>query len=275
MHDRDGSVYQKAIAFERDVASAYRALGAEVQHNVAIAGNQIDILLKETTTSGTTIRTIVECKAYSSPVGVQVVRQFAALVNLLKTRGLIDRAIVVSLSGYSQSARQSAEKFGIDLVEMEDLKARLGDNPDLLIKANEQIGIQEQTAQATTKKIFVVMPFAQEFNDVYILGIREVAEKLGFVVERSDDVEHIESIIDVIREKIRRCDGVIADTTGRNPNVFYEIGFADGTERPVVLVCRESEPIPFDLAGTNFIKYASIVDLRERLERRLRAVFVD
>jgi hypothetical protein len=174
------------------------------------------------------------------------------------------------------AARESAKEFGIDLVDIEDLRQRTSKETQLLVNAAEEIAIQDQTAASLSrpKHLFVVMPFAQEFNDVYVLGIRDVAEKLGFVVERADEIEHIESIVDIIQEKIRNCDAVIADTTSRNPNVFYEIGFANGVDRAVVLICKDNESIPFDLQSKNFIKYASIVDLRERLEKRLRSLFL-
>ncbi|BBO76049.1 hypothetical protein DSCW_34660 [Desulfosarcina widdelii] len=275
MSEKVDSPAQRGFKFEREVASIYRALGAEVVHDVAIAGNQIDVLAHERTTAGTLIRTAIECKAYSSQVGIEVVRSFAALANLLKSRGLIERAAIVSLNGYTRNSREAAAEFGVDLIEIDDLRKKIEKQPELLIKAKEEISVQDHISdvEIKPKRLFVVMPFAPEFNDIYILGIREVAENLGFVVERADEIEHIEPIVDVIQEKIRSCDAIIADTTGRNPNVFYEVGYANGVNCPAVLICREGDDIPFDLAGVNFIKYGSIVNLRERLDKRLRAIF--
>ena len=110
------------------------------------------------------------------------------------------------------------------------------------------------------------------FGDVYLLGIREVADKLGFAVDRADDIEHNENILEVIQDRIRQCDVVVADMSGRNPNVFYEIGYARALGRPTILLCRKGETVPFDLQSINYIGYASIVDLRERLERRLKSL---
>jgi hypothetical protein len=66
-----------------------------------------------------------------------------------------------------------------------------------------------------------------------------------------------------------------ADTTSRNPNVFYEVGYAHALKIPTILICREGAEIPFDVKAVNHIIYASIVDLRERLERRLRSMLND
>ena len=54
---------------------------------------------------------------------------------------------------------------------------------------------------------------------------------------------------------IRSSDLVVADITGKNPNVFYEIGLAHALHRPSILIARRDEEIPFDLAGTRIVFY--------------------
>jgi hypothetical protein len=84
-----GSASIRGYEFEREVASIFRTLGGRIEHNVALAGNQIDVLVREQTPSGTAVTTAVECKAFSRPVGVDVVNAFAGLALLLKQRGAI------------------------------------------------------------------------------------------------------------------------------------------------------------------------------------------
>ena len=48
---------------------------------------------------------------------------------------------------------------------------------------------------------------------------------------------------------------VIADCTGRNPNVFYEIGLAHAIGVPVILITRSSDDVPFDLRQRRYIHY--------------------
>ena len=91
-------------------------------------------------------------------------------------------------------------------------------------------------------------------------------------MDRADDIEHNGNILDVVQQKIPQADIVIADMSTRNANVFYEIGFAHAVNRPTVLLCRNTDTVPFDLQSINYIKYAGIVDLRERLEKRLKAL---
>ena len=268
---------QKGFRFEREVAAIYRTLGASVEQDVVLAGNQIDILLEESTSSGSKLRIAIECKSYSRPAGIEVVNQFASLIALLKQRGIVDRGVIVASQGFTKQARAAASEMGVDLIEFADLQQRVQGKMGELQAAEGEIidearrKAEEPQAQQPPR-IFVLMPFASEFNDVYLLGIRDVAERLGFVVERADDIEHSGSILEVIQDQIRQCDIIVADMSGRNPNVFYEIGYAQALGRPTVLLCRGGETVPFDLQSINYIGYTSIVDLRDRLEKRLKSL---
>lgn len=264
----------RGLDLEREVASIFRALGARVEHDVALAGNQIDIIVREETPSGRTITTVVECKAFSRPVGLEVVNAFASLTHLLKQRGSADRAIIVSTNGFTRAAREASQAHGIDLLEIGDLRQRVSGKASELSAALSEFESQErqQPSKPKATRIFVAMPFTRDLNDVYMLGVREVAEKLGCVVERADEVEHNGYIVEVIQERVQLSDIVIADTTRRNPNVFYEIGYAHALRKPTILICQEGEALPFDVKAVNHIIYGSIVELREKLERRLRSM---
>jgi len=258
---------------ERIVGAIFRTLGADVQHDVVIAGSQIDLLVRELTPSGSVVRIAVECKDYRRAVGVEIVNSFAALAILLKQRQLIDQAMLVARAGFTHHARSAAETHGITLLELADLLQRVSSKRQLV--ANEESVLDQEYEAAAhdptrPKKLFVVMPFAPEFEDVYILGIREVAERLSLTVERADDIEHNENILETIQAGIRGADAIIADSSTANPNVFYEIGYAHGVDRHTILICRKGDHIPFDIQAKNLILYSSIVDLRERLGRRLR-----
>lgn len=257
--------------FEREVASIFRALGASVEHDVAIAGNQIDVVAREETASGRAVTTIIECKAYRRPVGIDVVNSLAGLFSLLKERGKADAAILVSQSGFTRVARDAAEAHGVDLLEIEDLRQRVSGQTKDVQTAAREIEAEDERKSTTPgpPHIFVAMPFSREFNDIYLLGIRDVAERLGCVVERADEIEHSGNIVDAITDRLRTCDLLVADTTMRNPNVFYEVGYSHALNIPTVLICREGEDFAFDVSALNHIVYASIVDLRGQLERRL------
>ena len=114
---------------------------------------------------------------------------------------------------------------------------------------------------------FVLMPFGVAFEDVYRLGIKAAAEDQGFRAERVDEQVFIkESILARIYEQIKVADVVIADMTGRNPNVFYEVGYAHASGKNCILITEKTDDIPFDLKHHRHIIYgSSIATLKARL----------
>jgi hypothetical protein len=66
--------------------------------------------------------------------------------------------------------------------------------------------------------------------------------------------------------QISAADFIVADMTGRNPNVFYEVGYAHAKDKTCVLLTRDALDIPFDLKHHRHIIYGeSIQLLRERV----------
>ena len=261
--------------FEREVAAIYRIVGAKVEHGVDLAGNQIDIVATENTPSGAPVRIAIECKNYARPVGIDVVNSFGAVAYLLRQRSLIDRATIVAANGFTTQARQAARTHDIELLDISDLQQRVRGRENAVRKERLQVDVERQSLNRTTnrqKRLFVLMPFSKQFLNVYILGIRDVAERLGITVERADDIEHNEGILEVILERIGSADVVVADTSGSNPNVFYEIGHSHALRKPTILISRTGDRIPFDLQSINHIIYETIVELRDRLEKRLRVL---
>jgi nucleoside 2-deoxyribosyltransferase len=118
---------------------------------------------------------------------------------------------------------------------------------------------------------FVLMPFDAAFDDIYKLGIKETAEKLGIRAERVDEqIFHKENILERIYSQIDTADLIIADLTGRNPNVFYETGYAHAKGKLCLLLTSKADDIPFDLKHHRHLIYGdSIQNLRQALEKDL------
>lgn len=124
--------------------------------------------------------------------------------------------------------------------------------------------------------VFVIMSFAREFGDVYELGMSQPVSWSAPIVRRVDEQSFLESILERIYGQIEKADMVIAEMTGRNPNVFYEVGYAHGLRKPVVLVTRSADDIPFDLRHYPHVVYGgSIATLRNELEKRLPVILAD
>lgn len=119
--------------------------------------------------------------------------------------------------------------------------------------------------------VFVIMPFDAAWRDYYELGIKPACEAAGAVSARVDEQIFLETILDRIYAQIEQADLVVAEMTDRNPNVFYETGYAHGIAKPVLLLTRTADDIPFDLRQyPHVVHEGSIVTLRERLEERVR-----
>jgi hypothetical protein len=121
------------------------------------------------------------------------------------------------------------------------------------------------------------MPFDPKFDDIYKLGIKETAEKLGITAERVDEqIFYKENILERIYNQINIADFIIADMTGRNPNVFYETGYAHAKGKICLLLTADADDIPFDLKHHRHIVYGrSIQNLRRSLETELLTIKSD
>ena len=120
------------------------------------------------------------------------------------------------------------------------------------------------TADARPKPfVFVLMPFKDEFNDTYQLGIRAACEAAGAYCERVDEQVFDGSILQRIYNQIDKADIVIADMSGQSPNVFYETGYAHDLGKRVILLKQDTADIPFDLKQYPHIVYGGrIVQLK-------------
>jgi len=117
---------------------------------------------------------------------------------------------------------------------------------------------------------FVLMPFDSSFDDTYQMGIKETASSLNIRAERVDEQIFREGILERIYRQIDISDIIIADMTGQNPNVFYEVGYAHAKEKICILLTNNADDIPFDLKHHRHIVYGnSIETLRNNLKKEL------
>ncbi len=120
--------------------------------------------------------------------------------------------------------------------------------------------------------VFVLMPFEETFGDVYKLGIKPACKDAGAYCERLDEQIFHENMLDRIYNQIAKADLIIADMSKRNPNVFYEAGYAHALGKRVILMTQDADDIPFDLKHYPHIVYDNrkIAELKPDLERRVR-----
>jgi hypothetical protein len=116
----------------------------------------------------------------------------------------------------------------------------------------------------------VLMPFDSKFDDIYKFGIKKACEDCGAYCERVDEQIFVESMIERIYNQISKADIIIADMTGRNANVFYEVGYAHALGKTVIMLTQEADDIPFDLKHYQHIIYgSSIAKLQDDLKPKI------
>jgi len=121
------------------------------------------------------------------------------------------------------------------------------------------------------------MPFHSLFDAEYERVIRPAIEAVGLTCERGDEIYSPSPIIQNVWGRIRRARVVVAELSGRNPNVMYEVGLAHAIGKPILLLTRNEEDVPVDLRGLRYICYQEAnpywgADLRSDLTRVLRVV---
>lgn len=110
-----------------------------------------------------------------------------------------------------------------------------------------------------------------ELKDAYAT-FRRVCEKLGFECERITEKNAATRILPEILERIRRAAFIIVDLTDLRPNVFYELGYADGLGAKVIVTARKGTELPFDVKDIPAIIWESQEELGEVLQARIQSV---
>ena len=126
---------------------------------------------------------------------------------------------------------------------------------------------------------FFVTPFSaestgedQETFEKIQNAVRSAADAVGVAMIRADDIFEPGVVIEQIEKAIHDADIVVALCTGKNPNVFYELGMARVVGHRPVLIARDSSDLPFDVQHLRALLYeGSLQDLPDQLEQAFRA----
>lgn len=104
------------------------------------------------------------------------------------------------------------------------------------------------------KQCFIVCPIGSDESETrkrsdtllnYVL--KPICEECGFNAVRVDELNTGDSITNKIIDYLINSDLVIADLTGHNPNVFYELGYRTALGKPTIQIKSKDETLPFDV----------------------------
>lgn len=117
---------------------------------------------------------------------------------------------------------------------------------------------------------FVLIPFREPFLRLYSDHIKPTLESLGLRVLKADDLFTPNVIVEDIWEFINRAQVIVADVTGRNPNVFYELGIAHTVGKDVIVFTQSEDDVPFDVGHLRHFRYVDNQIGWEELARTLK-----
>lgn len=127
-----------------------------------------------------------------------------------------------------------------------------------------------------SNQIAVMMPFSKDFDEVYEI-IKGSCKSVGMQCHRVDEVWKESAIIQDVFDLIFTSSIVIADLSGKNPNVFYEVGIAHTLGKFVIPIVQNTSDISFDVGHHRVLKYSfdenGRVELKNRLEARLKTIY--
>jgi hypothetical protein len=142
------------------------------------------------------------------------------------------------------------------------------DDPDAFVSDDTSEGVRRPF-------IFIVMPFGAEWSDrvhaVMNDGCHKVREAIEIEWQRADQIPEPGRITAQILASIQRATVILGDLTGNNPNVMYELGYADALGKPIVVLNQDPSDSPFDLKDLRQIRY-SLSDLEHTENELVRAL---
>ncbi|MFD7059858.1 hypothetical protein [Streptomyces sp. NPDC059906] len=144
----------------------------------------------------------------------------------------------------------------------------------------------DDSSRGTSTSCFVIGPIGDKHAEygspkrllyegalrVYDEVVRAACRDHGIVPLRADAIADTGEITDQIHRRLHEDDIVIADVSGANANVMYELGFRIGRGKPVILIGKSGD-LPFDIARLRTIRFrkaeSSLHEARDQLSRVL------
>jgi len=153
----------------------------------------------------------------------------------------------------------TADSKGRPVVSTIGQESKGTDAPSLLPSPVPAEGERSEGVREFLDTCFILMPFGswfdRYFKEIYVPATKEA----GFEPLRADGLFSAGAVMEQVWAQIRKAKVLLADLTGKNANVFYELGLAHAARKPVVFVAGDIEDVPFDVRHLRVV----VFDVRE------------
>lgn len=180
------------------------------------------------------------------------------LIDQLIEIGKNIKTVILTRYGTASAARIAfKEKKAFDFLEKHDVNHE---------NFRQRIREAAQETRVLNHDVFVLMPFDNKYTTFYEEVIKTEIENIGLRCRRVDDFYLSSSIVGDIVRCIRDAMFVLADLSGRNPNVFLEVGIAHALGKSVLLLTQDLDDVPPKLQTIRCHVYQNSIEGARKIE---------
>jgi hypothetical protein len=188
-----------------------------------------------------------------------------------------DRRMLVKGRSYHLEIKVRGAYAVVELDGVEMASANLpfqlsGKQVGLFCQSQSDIYFHNFCVASTKPLVFVVMQFEPpEYEELFNDVIVPVCDRLALEPFRASQAYYPGIIIADIQRQIRESRVIIAEITPINPNVYYEVGYADALGKPVILIAdgAKLDKLPFDVRAFRTLFYENSIGGKKKIEKSL------
>lgn len=124
-----------------------------------------------------------------------------------------------------------------------------------------------------SNEVFIIMSFSDNATwDDVADTFHEACSEMGFTAIRVDETQSVGRIVPAIIEGIKNSSFVIADVSEPKPNVYYELGLAQGFGKQIILTAQKGTALPFDINDMPATFWEGQKELKTKVKDKIKLI---